>query len=129
MVELRRALQENCTVREPLLNARYEKQEVSVVQHLQPLPAHVCTASLHVHTPSANRGSSIRIYRIMVRKRLNPSLLPPQVMDLYRMHLQNSEVPAKFSTLLQLRELLDIDGPEAEAIEVEVMQLGSSFSI
>lgn len=30
MVELRRALQENSTVREPLLNARYEKQEVSV---------------------------------------------------------------------------------------------------
>jgi hypothetical protein len=29
MVELRRALQENSTVREPLLNARYEKQEVS----------------------------------------------------------------------------------------------------
>lgn len=56
-------------------------------------------------------------------------LLYPQVMDLYRMHLQNSEVPAKFSTLLQLRELLDIDGPEAEAIEVEVMQSGSSFSI
>lgn len=29
MVELRRALQENSQVREPLLNARYEKQEVS----------------------------------------------------------------------------------------------------
>ena len=28
-MELRRALQENSTVREPLLNARYEKQEVS----------------------------------------------------------------------------------------------------
>jgi hypothetical protein len=50
-------------------------------------------------------------------------------MELYRMHLQNSEVPAKFSTLLQLRELLDIDGPEAEAMEVEVMQSGGYFSI
>jgi hypothetical protein len=30
MVELRRALQENAIVREPLLNANYEKQEVSV---------------------------------------------------------------------------------------------------
>jgi hypothetical protein len=29
-VELRRALQENSTVREPLLNARYEKQEVLI---------------------------------------------------------------------------------------------------
>lgn len=78
MVELRRALQENSIVREPLLNARYEKQEV---------------------------------------------------MDLYQMHLQNSEVPAKFSTLLQLRELLDIDGQTAEALEAEVMQSGSAFSI
>lgn len=45
------------------------------------------------------------------------------------MHLQNSEVPAKFSTLLQLRELLDIDGQTAEALEAEVMQSGSAFSI
>ncbi len=32
MVELRRALQENSIVREPLLNARYEKEEVSGVR-------------------------------------------------------------------------------------------------
>lgn len=78
MVELRRALQENSTVREPLLNARQEQE---------------------------------------------------QLYDLYKMHLQNTEVPAEFSTLLQLREMLAIDTRAAENLEEEALQSGAAMSI
>ena len=48
MVELRRALQENSTVREPLLNARYEKEEVSALS---------CFTSAHVLSwPAVSTG-------------------------------------------------------------------------
>lgn len=48
MVELRRALQENSTVREPLLNARYEKEEVSALS---------CFISAHVLSrPAVSTG-------------------------------------------------------------------------
>ena len=52
-----------------------------------------------------------------------------QLRELYRMYLQNAEVPAKFSTLLQLREMLAIRTAEAEALEDEVLSSGTSFSI
>ncbi|KAK9803989.1 hypothetical protein WJX72_011066 [[Myrmecia] bisecta] len=78
MVELKRALNENAIVREPLLNARYEKK---------------------------------------------------QLQDLYRLHVQNSEMPLQFSTLLQLREMLALPDNEAEALEAEVMNSGVQFSI
>ena len=52
-----------------------------------------------------------------------------QLRELYRMYLQNAEVPAKFSTLLQLREMLAIRTAEAEALEDEVLSNGTSFSI
>lgn len=137
MVELRRALQENSTVREPLLNARYEKEEVSALS---------CFISAHVLSrPAVSTYVCMDVDPAAVASRMSElsdvckhelaaagaslCLCAPQVMELYRMHLQNSEVPAKFSTLLQLRELLDIDGPEAEAMEVEVMQSGGYFSI
>jgi len=45
------------------------------------------------------------------------------------MYLQNAEVPAKFSTLLQLREMLAIRAAEAEALEDEILSSGTSFSI
>lgn len=38
-------------------------------------------------------------------------------------------MPAKFSTLLQLREMLEIDNGTAEALESDVLQSGSAFSI
>lgn len=47
MVELRRALQENSIVRESLLNARYEKQEVSLVRPL--------VAACHVERPAGRQ--------------------------------------------------------------------------
>lgn len=78
MVELRRALQENAIVREPLLNARQE---------------------------------------------------PEPLYELYKMHLQNTDVPAEFSTLLQLREMLAIDTRVAENLEEEALQRVGSFSI
>ena len=51
-MELRRALQENCIVREPLLNARYEQQEVRCHREM----SHLFMLSLSgtLHTPSAN---------------------------------------------------------------------------
>ena len=52
-----------------------------------------------------------------------------QLRELYRMYLQNAEVPAKFSTLLQLREMLAIRTAEAEALEDEILSSGTSFSI
>ena len=52
-----------------------------------------------------------------------------QLRELYRMYLQNAEVPAKFSTLLQLREMLAIRAAEAEALEDEILSSGASFSI
>ena len=58
-------------------------------------------------------------------------LLPDavQLRELYRLYLQNAEVPAKFSTLLQLREMLAIGAAEAEALEDEILSSGTSFSI
>lgn len=52
-----------------------------------------------------------------------------QLYELYKMHLQNTDVPAEFSTLLQLREMLAIDTRAAEYLEQEALQSGESFSI
>jgi hypothetical protein len=39
------------------------------------------------------------------------------------------QVPPKFATLLQLRELLSISDKRAEAIEEDILAAGASFSI
>lgn len=52
-----------------------------------------------------------------------------QMNRLYRLHLENTEMPAKFSVLLQLREMLDIKEADAEKLEQEVLGSSSSFSI
>ncbi len=52
-----------------------------------------------------------------------------QLHELYQLHMRNTNLPAEFSTLLQLREMLDIDNGVAEALEQEVLQAGGSFSI
>ena len=52
-----------------------------------------------------------------------------QMNDLYRLYVSNTEMPAKYSTLLQLRELLDIKEDQAERLEQEVLGSSSSFSI
>jgi hypothetical protein len=57
------------------------------------------------------------------------SLCCPQMARLYQLHLENTELPAKYSTLLQLREMLDIKENDAEKLEQEVLGSGSSFSI
>ncbi|CAK0755418.1 hypothetical protein CVIRNUC_002373 [Coccomyxa viridis] len=49
--------------------------------------------------------------------------------NLYRLYVSDTEMPAKYSTLLQLRELLDIKEQEAEHLEAEVLGSSSSFSI
>ncbi|KAL4854375.1 hypothetical protein ACK3TF_004891 [Chlorella vulgaris] len=51
-----------------------------------------------------------------------------ELAELYRLHLQQAEVPADFGTLLQLRALLDLDFEDAERIEQEVAEQ-SAFSI
>ena len=55
--------------------------------------------------------------------------LPVQLHDLYQLHMQNTNLPAEFSTLLQLREMLEIDPRVAEALETDLLQSGSAFSI
>lgn len=60
---------------------------------------------------------------------LRDSGVRPQLRELYRMYLQNAEVPYKFATLLQLREMLAIGAEEGEALEQELLQSGASFSI
>ena len=52
-----------------------------------------------------------------------------QMDNLYRLYVSNTEMPAKYSTLLQLRELLDIQEEQAESLEQEVLGSASSFSI
>ena len=52
-----------------------------------------------------------------------------QMNNLYCLYVSNTEMPAKYSTLLQLRELLDIKEEEAERLEQEVLGSSSSFSI
>ncbi len=52
-----------------------------------------------------------------------------QLHDLYQLHMRNTNLPAEFSLLLQLREMLDIDNATAEALEQEVLGAGGSFSI
>ena len=58
-----------------------------------------------------------------------PILSCAQMARLYQLHLENTEMPAKYSTLLQLREMLDIKEIDAEKLEQEVLGSGSSFSI
>lgn len=48
---------------------------------------------------------------------------------LYRLHLQNTEMPPNFATLLQLREMLAIPEEDAEQLETDVFETGSAFSI
>jgi hypothetical protein len=52
-----------------------------------------------------------------------------QMNRLYQLHLENTEMPAKYSVLLQLREMLDIKEADAEKLEQEVLGSSSSFSI
>ncbi|EFJ47719.1 hypothetical protein VOLCADRAFT_91767 [Volvox carteri f. nagariensis] len=52
-----------------------------------------------------------------------------ELVELYKLHLQNAEVPPNFATLLQLQEMLGLNQDEAEKIELEVMQAPGSFSI
>ena len=51
------------------------------------------------------------------------------MLSLYKLHLQNTEMPASFATLLQLREMLAISEKDAERIEREVYESGAAFSI
>ncbi|KAI7840997.1 hypothetical protein COHA_005225 [Chlorella ohadii] len=59
---------------------------------------------------------------------LNTQHSKSELMELYRLHLQQSDMPTDFGTLLQLRALLDLDFEDAEFIEKEMAQ-GSTFSI
>ena len=51
-----------------------------------------------------------------------------QLRELYRLYLQNAEVPYQYAVLLQLREMLAIDSRTANALEQE-LQTASEFSI
>lgn len=52
-----------------------------------------------------------------------------QLLNLYQLHLQNTEMPPNFATLLQLREMLAISEVDAERLEKDVYESGAAFSI
>lgn len=52
-----------------------------------------------------------------------------ELVEIYKLHLQNAEVPPNFATLLQLQEMLGLNQDEAENLELEVMQTPGAFSI
>eukprot|EP00877_Chromochloris_zofingiensis_P008509 jgi/Chrzof1/3911/Cz13g13040.t1 len=52
-----------------------------------------------------------------------------ELMELYKLHIANTEVPPSFATLLQLREMLGLTATEAEKLELEVLEAGAAFSI
>lgn len=54
---------------------------------------------------------------------------PVDLLELYRMHIQNTEFPPNFATLLQLREMLGIAKDQADLLEKEALQTPSAFSI
>lgn len=63
---------------------------------------------------------------------LFPLLLPLlllQLVGLYKLHIENTEVPPNFAVLLQLRQMLGLDADTAEQIEDTVLHQSQAFSI
>lgn len=52
-----------------------------------------------------------------------------QLEGIYRLHLQNSELPLQYSTLLHLRQLLNLSNQKAEQLEGELKNTAYAFSI
>lgn len=52
-----------------------------------------------------------------------------ELVGLYQLHIQHTEVPPNFAVLLQLRELLGLGTAEAEQIEADVLHQAEAFSI
>jgi hypothetical protein len=52
-----------------------------------------------------------------------------QLIQLYKLHIQNTEVPPQFAILLQLRAMLNLSPTEADQIEEEVLRQSQAFSI
>lgn len=101
IVELKHALEENGVARGPLLSTNTDKNDVSFV-----------SACLQSQVECVQQLTSCM-----------------QRLRLYRLHLQNTEMPPKFATLLQLREMLAIPEADAEQLETDVFESGSAFSI
>ncbi len=52
-----------------------------------------------------------------------------ELVELYKLHLKNTEVPPNFATLLQLQEMLGLNQEEADKIELDIMQSPGAFMI
>ncbi|KAK9805948.1 hypothetical protein WJX73_007761 [Symbiochloris irregularis] len=52
-----------------------------------------------------------------------------QMLGLYKLHLENTELPPNYAQLLQLRDMLELDAAEAEQLEEDVMSNAAQFSI
>uniref|UniRef100_A0A383V8S7 Uncharacterized protein n=1 Tax=Tetradesmus obliquus TaxID=3088 RepID=A0A383V8S7_TETOB len=52
-----------------------------------------------------------------------------ELVGLYSLHIENTEVPPNFAVLLQLRQMLGLDADTAEQIEEEVLRQSQAFSI
>lgn len=63
-----------------------------------------------------------------VRHPLRRSPLHTQLLELYRLFVINSEVPTDFPTILQIREMFNLSGAEADRLEREVSS-AAMFSI
>lgn len=52
-----------------------------------------------------------------------------QLEGIYRLHLQNSELPLQYSTLLHLRQILNLSNKKAEQLEGDLKDSAYAFSI
>jgi len=52
-----------------------------------------------------------------------------QLEDIYRLHLQNSELPLQYANLLHLKQVLGLSDEKAEGLEEELKGTAYAFSI
>ena len=111
--ELRRALEENSVARASILNMRYEGQDVGYTGQTQQDLLPVVNSNAHLDKCNTVQRPCVLL----------------QLLNLYKLHLQNTEMPPNFATLLQLREMLAISEVDAERLEKDVYESGAAFSI
>jgi hypothetical protein len=147
MVELHKALEENSVCRSPLLEGHQTHEEVRGARALQGTAAEQRRwFAGALGTLTAQRPAAVHVAQTLLshpnplaRTLTQPPLHAPhahttharhqQLTGLYKLHIQHTEVPPNFATLLQLRELLGLATEESEALEKDVLREAASFSI
>lgn len=136
MVELHRALEENGVCRSPLLDGHHSKQEASNATLRRRTYALHTHGFLHALVYIQHPSVPLPTLNLPppARSPQRPLPLPHvagrvQLVGLYQLHIQHTEVPPNFAVLLQLRELLGLGTAEAEQIEADVLHQAEAFSI